>query len=733
MPRGLSSLVSALCILHVGCDAPETLVEVLEPNTAYALEVTDTTWCGALVERTGTVWTVLPSNIDDTASLRCALQEAAMFGPETVVRLLTGDYRTHVVEVVDFEGTLLGAGKDRTRLHAIEPGLCVHEGSTGYPGLLYFRGGSPRISSLAIENPERDEEGQLLLCGGTFGTGQVVHAPAVVFTQSSPTAVDSPVHSEVVDVEVRGAVVLVRPAQQQNYAGDHIVADRILGDHLVSRTRFLREISLVTDPDDPYSFAAFAVLGASSGSVTFGASCSDGNVVEGAAVVIQATVDSHVEVSYNDIQFPFGANGISVRLLAPSETLAPAGRHRVTRNHLRSGVELGRAIFVIGESSVVTDVHIERNLIEGEARFGSGIVVGDVRDPLSLPLEGGEIVGNRFEGFFGVGVALVQGSHWQIARNDFVDFDVVSGFNVILLEDTRAMRVVSAGRVADEGVANRVRFEPGTLRTNTGPQCADVEFIGQRGNPWWVEIDLDADFPIAAVEARIDRKAWFPLQRTPWGSWASGVLVPVGSRVQFRTYDLEERMRSTPFFLWPVAEVASLEGAQHVLIKNPRGNEWWVETDIEPSQPVVRVELDYDASDLPLILLPTLWGSYAANEYVEPGSIVRFRTLGLAGDRFVSAAYSWPDAQLVRPASPFSATFFDARGNEDWIEVQVDTLQHVAAVDYSVERGPWRPLSLTSWGSWATASTVGLASVEFRARSEGGVELRSGAYSWPPR
>jgi hypothetical protein len=68
----------------------------------------------AFVTQTGTVITVKPTSVDDTANLQCAFDLAVAAGPGRTVRLLTGTYHTGLIFVNNFHGTFTGAGSTKT-------------------------------------------------------------------------------------------------------------------------------------------------------------------------------------------------------------------------------------------------------------------------------------------------------------------------------------------------------------------------------------------------------------------------------------------------------------------------------------------------------------------------------------------------------------------------------------------------------------------------------------------
>jgi hypothetical protein len=174
---------------------------------------------------------------------------------------------------------------------------------------------------------------------------------------------------------------------------------------------------------------------------------------------------------------------------------------------------------------------------------------------------------------------------------------------------------------------------------------------------------------------------------------------------------------------------------------NPRGNNWWVETNVSANAPLEGVDARVDGGPWQP-LSPTDWGSWADSFFVPSGSLVQFRAHASAEDVVLSGTYLWPDAVLVDgppeepqpPSDPgdFEAGFVNARGNTWWVEVEVSANAPVTAVHASVNDGPWQPLEATGWGSWADSFFVSSGSlVRFRATATGGGTAQSGHYVWP--
>jgi hypothetical protein len=76
-----------------------------------------------------------------------------------------------------------------------------------------------------------------------------------------------------------------------------------------------------------------------------------------------------------------------------------------------------------------------------------------------------------------------------------------------------------------------------TCGAGTAPPPADgfdARFSPRPGNAWWVEVFVEADRPLAGVDARANGGAWVALEKRSWGAWAKSFHVPDGSIVEFR-------------------------------------------------------------------------------------------------------------------------------------------------------------------------------------------------------
>jgi predicted phosphodiesterase len=170
---------------------------------------------------------------------------------------------------------------------------------------------------------------------------------------------------------------------------------------------------------------------------------------------------------------------------------------------------------------------------------------------------------------------------------------------------------------------------------------------------------------------------------------------------------------------------------------NQRGNNYWVETDVNANQALAGVDLRVNGGAWTSMAKQS-WGSWAKSISVPTGSKVEFLARSTSGETSQSGTYTWPPGATTSPTpttstSSFSASFRNARGNEWWVEVDVTGNQPIAGVDVRVAGGTWNALAKQSWGSWAKSVHVPPGSVvEFRATSSTGATAVSSGVTWPP-
>ncbi len=135
-----------------------TLVATLgwSAGSALASPVCDS----AFVTQSGSVITVKPTGVDDTANIQCAFDAAVASGPGVSVRLKSGTFHTAQIVVNNFQGKFTGAGAKNTVIVNL-PNLNVNtdeiffrnfpSASNPWPTVFAFVNGNFVISDLSIQ------------------------------------------------------------------------------------------------------------------------------------------------------------------------------------------------------------------------------------------------------------------------------------------------------------------------------------------------------------------------------------------------------------------------------------------------------------------------------------------------------------------------------------------------------------------------------------------------------
>ena len=79
----------------------------------------------------------------------------------------------------------------------------------------------------------------------------------------------------------------------------------------------------------------------------------------------------------------------------------------------------------------------------------------------------------------------------------------------------------------------------------------DATFHDPGGNEWWAQVEVDANAPLAAVDARVVGDEWHALTLRDWGAWAASFHVPDGSRVEFRATSTDGEVDLSGRYSWP--------------------------------------------------------------------------------------------------------------------------------------------------------------------------------------
>jgi hypothetical protein len=113
------------------------------------------------VKQQGLILTVLPTDIDDTANLRCAIDYASALAPGVTVQLTDRVYKTAQLVLRGFNGTIRGAGLKKTVLRNGDSPMQVTNPTTWmnalpaydnlYPTLVSVTGGDVILADMSIQ------------------------------------------------------------------------------------------------------------------------------------------------------------------------------------------------------------------------------------------------------------------------------------------------------------------------------------------------------------------------------------------------------------------------------------------------------------------------------------------------------------------------------------------------------------------------------------------------------
>lgn len=174
----------------------------------------------------------------------------------------------------------------------------------------------------------------------------------------------------------------------------------------------------------------------------------------------------------------------------------------------------------------------------------------------------------------------------------------------------------------------------------------DATFRTSGGNEWWVEIYVDANEPLAGVDARADDGTWHELTLRSWGAWAESFHVPDGSVVEFRAQSTDGDTVMSGQYSWPSGEPVGDPDppATFDAAFGPKAsNEWWVETLAIADRNLTFVEARANGGAWHQLTLRS-WGSWAGSFHAPEGSTVEFRAFDEGGAVSMSDGFLWPDA-----------------------------------------------------------------------------------------
>ncbi len=256
-------------------------------------------------------------------------------------------------------------------------------------------------------------------------------------------------------------------------------------------------------------------------------------------------------------------------------------------------------------------------------------------------------------------------------------------------------------------------------------------------NEWWVEVKVQGSEKITKVEASHNGGPMVTLPATSWGTHAKSFHATPGSMV-FKATSSTGATVTSDSMSWlggsapapqPAPQPAPKPSFTATFTPKAVGNQWWVETAVESSSKVSKVEVR--VNDGAYTTLPaTSWGTYAKSIPVPSGSTVTFRATDGSGQTVVSKTIAWGTAPA--PAPSFTATFTPkAVGNAYWVETAVDSKSKIAKVEARVGSGSYTTLPATNWDTYAKSFYVAPgAMVTFRATDDAGQTVVSKAVAW---
>ncbi|MCA1813385.1 MAG: hypothetical protein LC624_05475 [Halobacteriales archaeon] len=265
-----------------------------------------------------------------------------------------------------------------------------------------------------------------------------------------------------------------------------------------------------------------------------------------------------------------------------------------------------------------------------------------------------------------------------------------------------------------------------------------LSFDHRAGNEWWVEVVLGgASKPqVTKVEAMDTNGPWTTLQAKSWGAWAASFHLEPGHQARFRATLGDGTQATSCWFTHPAGVEqcsAPPPGAFSATLSNVKGNAWWVQAGASGSRPIAGVDARVGGGAW-VAMQDKGWG-WAVSTHAPYGSLVQFRVRAADGALFFPPnGWFWTDArEYPSPGPTFNALFDNAKGNANWVQVNVYALSNwgLSGVQASVDQGAWRTLTRQSYRDWTTSTPVPDGSfVQFRACSGSACHV-SGRFLWP--
>jgi hypothetical protein len=181
-------------------------------------------------------------------------------------------------------------------------------------------------------------------------------------------------------------------------------------------------------------------------------------------------------------------------------------------------------------------------------------------------------------------------------------------------------------------------------------QCSSAQpfaanFGWPSGNNWWVQVKVDANRPLAGVDARVDGGAWNALKLQSWGEWAGSFSMPTGSKVQFRARATDGSFDVHHLgYVWPDAYPYPNPGSLFdARFANVKGNAWWLQTNVYGNMELSAVEARINGGSWKPLKLQS-FGDWAGSYNAPEGSIVQFRASAQDQAPLTSGCFRWVGA-----------------------------------------------------------------------------------------
>lgn len=176
----------------------------------------------------------------------------------------------------------------------------------------------------------------------------------------------------------------------------------------------------------------------------------------------------------------------------------------------------------------------------------------------------------------------------------------------------------------------------------TTPSGFSAQYTLGSANEWWVEVKVNANQPLASVDARANNGAWTSLSSTSWGTWAKSFFVAKCSAVQFRATSTSTAQHLSQTFTWLNDGSCGTQPTTFTATFRPEaiGNDWWVQTSVTANKPVATVSASINGGAW-IPLSKQDWGSWAKSIHAPDGSQVRFQATDGAGGTVTSGTTVW--------------------------------------------------------------------------------------------